>query len=66
MLYFPSWVKGIHHQIHIALHTSGKDDWLALLSNIVDEVVKVLPFVNTEICIICFIFPIEVVLTNRS
>ena len=48
MLDFFRGIDEAHHQLHVAPHSCGEDDWLALLREIGEEVIKIFAFVDVE------------------
>lgn len=48
MLDFFGGVDEAHHQLDVALDSGREDDWLALFSEIGEEVIEIFAFVDVE------------------
>ena len=59
-------VDQVHNQLHIAWHSCWPEDGLALLGEVVDEVVQVFAFVDAEEGFILFVLGVEVIVPEGS
>lgn len=61
MLDLAGGVDEPHHQLHVALHSRGEDDRLALLAQVAEEVFQVLALVDVEQTLVVLEPQVEIV-----